>query len=165
MRFARVVFVAAGIWGIAFLIPLYFLLDETGPHYASPPMYVQFFYGYFSVAMAWQIAFLVIASNPPRFRPLMVPSIVEKFSFVMAVAVLYSQTRISATGVTAAVPELLLGVLFTLAFAKTRASTRPGVWVTLDLVDVREQPAPAGSPQCLMGDDFAPSTQRRGAIR
>ena len=134
MKFAQVVFIAAGMWGIAFLIPLYFLLDETGPHYASPPAYLQFFYGFFSVAMAWQIAFLVIGSNPARFRPLMLPSIVEKFSFVTAVAVLYSQTRISATDATAALPELLLGVLFTLAFAKTRALNGPCTWATLGLV-------------------------------
>jgi hypothetical protein len=30
-------------------------------------------HGFLSVAMAWQIAFLVIGSNPARFRPLMIP--------------------------------------------------------------------------------------------
>ena len=30
MRFAKVVFIVAGVWGIVVLTPLYFLLDVTG---------------------------------------------------------------------------------------------------------------------------------------
>jgi hypothetical protein len=69
--------------------------------------------------MAWQIAFLVIGSSPARFRPLMIPSIVEKFGHVTGVAVLYGQGRLSAADATAAGPDVLLGVLFVLAFAMT----------------------------------------------
>jgi hypothetical protein len=29
MRFAKIVFIAAGVWGIVVLTPLYFLLDVT----------------------------------------------------------------------------------------------------------------------------------------
>jgi hypothetical protein len=70
MKFAKYVFTGAGIWGIVVLSPLYWLFDITGRRYASPADYPQFFYGFLSVAMAWQIAFLVIGSNPARFRPL-----------------------------------------------------------------------------------------------
>lgn len=56
MRFARIVFIVAGIWGILVLTPLFFLIDVTGRHYAPPSMYPQFFYGFLSVAIAWQIA-------------------------------------------------------------------------------------------------------------
>ena len=70
--------------------------------------------------MAWQIAFLVIGSSPTRFRPLMIPSMLEKFSYVMTLGVLYGQSRISATDAQAAVPDLLLCILFIVAFAKTR---------------------------------------------
>ena len=120
MRFARFVFIGAGIWGIVVLMPLYWLLDVTGRRYGPPTEYLQFFYGFFSVALAWQIAFLVIGSNPTRFRPLMIPSMLEKLGYVMTLAVLYGQTRISATDAQAAVPDLLLGILFIVAFAKTR---------------------------------------------
>jgi hypothetical protein len=122
MRFARIVFVGAGIWGIVVLTPLFWLLDVTGRHYGPPTDYPHFFYGFLSVAMAWQIAFLVIGSNPPRFRLLMIPSVVEKLGFVGTVAVLYGQARISATDAQAAVPDLLLGILFIVAFVKTRTS-------------------------------------------
>ena len=43
------------MWGIVVLTPLYFLLDVTGRQYAPPTAYPQFFYGFLSVAMAWQI--------------------------------------------------------------------------------------------------------------
>lgn len=119
MKFARVAFLIAGVWGIVVLTPLYFLVDLTGRQYAAPADYPQFFYGFLSVAMAWQIAFLVIGSSPARFRPLMIPSIVEKFGHVTGVAVLYGQGRLSVADATAAGPDLLLGVLFVLAFAMT----------------------------------------------
>jgi len=36
MRFAKIVFLAAGVWGIVVLTPLYFLVDLTGRQYAAP---------------------------------------------------------------------------------------------------------------------------------
>ena len=122
MRFAKIVFVIAGIWGIVVPTPFYWLVDVTGRHYNPPTDYPQFFYGFFSVAMAWQIAFLVIGSNPARFRPVMIPGMLEKFGHVLTVASLYRQARISTQDAQAAVPDLLLGVLFIVAFAKTRKS-------------------------------------------
>ena len=119
MRFARIVFLVAGVWGIAVLTPLYFLVDLTGRQYAAPADYPHFFYGFLSVAMAWQIAFLVIGWNPVRYRPLMIPGIVEKLGHVAGVAVLYGQQRLSVADATAAGPDLLLAVLFITAFAMT----------------------------------------------
>jgi hypothetical protein len=88
MRFAKVVFTAAGVWGVVVLTPLYFLLDVTGREYAPPADYPHFFYGFLAVTMAWQIAFLVIGSQPARFRPLMIPAIIEKLGYVVATALL-----------------------------------------------------------------------------
>jgi hypothetical protein len=122
-----VVFRVAGIWGILVLTPLYFLVDLTGRQYQAPTDYPQFFYGFLSVAMAWQIAFLVIGSNPARFRPLMIPSILEKLGHVGGVAVLYGHGRLSVADATAAhVPDLLLAVLFLVAFTMTPKFTLAG---------------------------------------
>ena len=123
MRFAKIVFITAGVWGIVVLTPLYALLDLTGRQYAPPTAYPQFFYGFLSVAMAWQIAFLGIGSSPARFRPLMIPAIVEKLGYVATVAVLRSQARISAADALVIWPDLLLGLFFIAAFAKTPAWT------------------------------------------
>jgi hypothetical protein len=124
VRFAKIVFVIAGIWGIVVLTPFYWLVDVTGRHYSPPTEYPQFFFGFFSVAMAWQIAFLVIGSDPARFRPLMIPSMLEKFGHVLTVGSLYGQARISTLDAQGAVPDLLLGVLFIAAFAKSRKPDR-----------------------------------------
>ncbi len=124
MRFAKFTFVAAGMWGILVLTPLYWLVDITGRPYSPPTDYPQFFYGFLSVAMAWQIAFLVIGTNPARFKPLMIPGIFEKLGHVGGVVVLYANARISTSDAQAAIPDLLLAILFILAFAKTRVSSR-----------------------------------------
>jgi hypothetical protein len=119
--FARIVFITAGVWGIAVLTPIYFLVDVTGRHYARPAEYPQFFYGFLSVAIAWQIAFLVIGSKPERFRPLMIPAILEKLGWVAGLAVLHGQGRVSAADAQALWPDLLIGLLFIAAFARTPA--------------------------------------------
>jgi hypothetical protein len=120
VKFAKYVFIIAGVWGIAVLMPFYWLVDVTGRRYVPPTEYPHFFYGFFAITMAWQLAFLVIGSNPVRFRPLMVPSMFEKFSYVVTLVALYSQARISVADFQAAIPDLILGSLFVVAFVKTR---------------------------------------------
>ena len=120
MRFAKYVFIGAAVWGVAVLTPFYWLVDVTGRRYLPPTEYPHFFYGFFDITMAWQLAFFVIGTNPARFRPLMIPSMVEKFSYVATLAVLYSQSRISFADAQAAIPDLILGTLFVVAFVKTR---------------------------------------------
>jgi len=121
MRFAKIVFMVAGTWGVVVLAPLYWLVDLTGHRYAPPTDYPQFFYGFLSVAMAWQIGFLVIASNPARLRPLMVAAVIEKLGFVLTVVVLHGQARLSSRDTLVIVPDLLLGILFVIALIKTQA--------------------------------------------
>jgi hypothetical protein len=118
---ARIVFVIAGIWGIVVLTPFYWLVDVTGRRYDPPTAYPHFFYGFLAVALAWQIAFLVIGSNPARFRALMIPAMLEKFGYVATLVMLYGHGRITSVDAQAAVPDGLLGLLFILAFVKTRA--------------------------------------------
>jgi hypothetical protein len=120
VTFAGTVFVAAGIWGIAVLTPFYWLVDVTGRRYAPPAESPQFFYGFFAVALAWQLAFLVIGWNPVRYRPLMIPAILEKFGYVATLAVLHWQERIAWVDAQAAIPDGLLGLCFVLAFVRTR---------------------------------------------
>ena len=122
MRLARIVFIGAGIWGIAVLTPLYWLVDVSGRRYAAPNDYPAFFYGFIGVAIAWQIAFLIIGSNPVRFRTMMIPAMIEKFGYVSTLAFLYGQSRISAVDVQPAIPDGLIGILFVVAFLRTRTS-------------------------------------------
>jgi hypothetical protein len=124
MKFARIVFLVAGVWGIAVLTPLYFLVDITGRHYTPPSDYPQWYYGFLAITMAWQFAFLVIGSDPARFRPLMVVSIFEKFSYVFTLMTLYGQGKLSTADFSPFLPDMILGLFFIAAFLKTG---KPGV--------------------------------------
>lgn len=123
MKFAKFVFWIAGAWGILVLTPLYFLFDSIGKMTPPPLTHPEFFYGFAGVGLVWQIAFFVIGSAPTRFRPMMIPAVLEKLSYVLALVVLYLQNRISATQALPAIPDGLLGVLFAVAFF--RLKTRP----------------------------------------
>ena len=122
MKFARFVFIGAGIWGILVLTPLYWLVDITGRHYAPPANQPHFFYGFIAVALVWQIAFLMIGTDPARFRPLMILAMLEKFSYVSTLVVFYAQSRIPSIDFQPAIPDGLIGLLFVAAFWATRPS-------------------------------------------
>jgi hypothetical protein len=119
MKFAKWVFLIAGIYGILAVAPLYFSESRIARDYPPAITHPEYFYGFAGVTLAWQIAFLVIASNPSRFRLIMLPAVVEKFSYVIAILFLYSQERVSVLIVGTAVIDLIWGVLFVLAFLRT----------------------------------------------
>jgi len=119
MKFAKVVFSIAGIWGVLIIAPLYFIFDLIGRRDPPPITHPAFFYGFVGLALAWQFAFLFIATDPARYRPLMLPSMFEKFSYGIAVAVLVLQGRTRSSDLVFAATDLLLGVLFVLAYLKT----------------------------------------------
>ena len=112
---ARRVFLVAGIYGIVVLLPQYFI--ELGlPQPIARP---EHFYGFIGVALAWQFAFLLIARDVQRYRPLMLVGVLEKLSFGMAVLVLYARGRVSAGVLGAGVIDLVLGALFVVAFRRS----------------------------------------------
>ena len=123
MKFAKLTFWIAAIWGLLILTPLYFLFDSIGRNNPPPITHPDFFYGFVGVALAWQIAFIVIATDPVRFRPLMIPSVFEKFSYAIAVFVLVSQGRVHKPALFFAGVDTLLGVLFVSSYLKTPART------------------------------------------
>lgn len=120
MKFAKVVFWVAGIYGVLVITPLYFLFDRIGRESPPPITHPGFYYGFVGVALAWQFAFLVIATDPGRYRLIMLPSIFEKFSFGAAIVVLVLQGRTAQSDLVFAGIDLLLGFLFVAAFFKTR---------------------------------------------
>jgi hypothetical protein len=123
MRFAKIVFWIAAIWGILIITPLYFLYDMIGRQDPPPITHPGFYYGFAGCALAWQFAFMVIARNPVRFRAMMIPSVFEKFSFAVAQTVLYSQHRLHPSDLFLGGIDGLLGVLFLFAFFRTSAKT------------------------------------------
>lgn len=120
MKFAKVVFRIAGIWGLLVVSPLYFMFDLIGRKDPPPITHPGFFYGFVGAALAWQIAFFLIAMDPGRHRAFMLPSIVEKFTYGIAVAVLVSQGRRHPADLLLGCIDLLLGVLFVAAYFRTQ---------------------------------------------
>lgn len=120
MKFAKVVFWIAGIWGVLVITPLFFIFNTIGRADPPPITHPLFYYGFVSVGLAWQFAFVVIATNPVRLRPMMLPSMVEKFGYVIAVAVLYGQGHVHPGDLVLGAADLLLGILFVAAFVKTK---------------------------------------------
>lgn len=125
MRFAKWVFLIAGIYGLVALVPQYFLEARIGRDDPPAITHPEFFYGFLGVAAAWQIAFLIISRDVVRFRPLMIPSILEKLSFGIAVTVLFTLGRTSGTMLAAGSVDLLLAGLFVAAYVKTARSGQP----------------------------------------
>ena len=123
MRFARMVFRAAGWYGLAVLVPMYFLFDQPRGTYEPPIPYPQAYHGFVSVAMAWQVAFLVIAADPRRLRPMMIPAVLEKAGWVATGVALYLRADVGAPELVTVVPDLVLGVLFLLAYRRTPRQT------------------------------------------
>jgi hypothetical protein len=122
MKFAKVVFWVAGIWGVLVITPLYFMFNLIGKN--DPPVitHPRFYYGFVGCALAWQIAFLIIGANPVRLRPMMIPSVVEKFTYGASVVALVANGRMHRTDLVFAGTDLTLGVLFVVAFVKTKES-------------------------------------------
>jgi hypothetical protein len=119
MKFAKIVFYVAFVWGIVILTPLYFMFDTIGRQDPPPITHPGFYYGFASVGLAFQFVFLVTARDPIRFRPMMLPSVLEKFGYSASLAALYFQHRLHGSDLVFAGVDLVLGLLFVLAFLIT----------------------------------------------
>ena len=112
----------AGIAGILFIVPMYFLYDYVGSQFPPTITHPEFYYGFAGVTLAWQVAFLVIGRDPVRYRMLMVPAILEKFSYVLGNVALLLKHGITASQALPSAADLVFGLLFLAAFVKTARS-------------------------------------------
>lgn len=119
MKFARYTFLIAGIYGLLVMIPQYFLEERIGVDNPPAITHPEFYYGFLGVTVAFQLVFLVISTDPQKYRSLIPACLVEKFSFVIAVAVLVYTGRTSGPIVAGAAGDLLLGILFTVSWFAT----------------------------------------------
>jgi hypothetical protein len=125
MKFARIVFTIAGIWGVLVLAPLYFMFDLIGEKDPPPITHPAFFYGFVGTALAWQAVFLLIARDPLRLRALMLPSVLEKLAYGIPVFVLFAQGRIASQDLVFGGADLIFATLFVASWLRT-ASARTG---------------------------------------
>jgi len=122
MKFARYTFLISGIYGLLVVLPQFFLESRIGQEQPPAITHPEFFYGFICVTSAFQLVFLIIASDPARYRPLMLVSLVEKFPFVIAVAILYLRSRVGWQMVAAALIDAFWGVMFLISYLKTSSA-------------------------------------------
>lgn len=121
-RFARRVFTLAAVYGLVVMLPQYFLEQQNGLRNPPAITHPEYYYGFIGVVIAWQVLFLILAQNPLRYRPMMLPAVLEKVVFGFAAIVLFMQQRLSAEMLGAGLIDLVLGSLFVVAYLRTKPS-------------------------------------------
>jgi len=120
MRFSKVVFLIAGIWGILVLLPGYFTEQGFAAQFPPPVTHPEFYYGFYGVALAWQLAFLIIAGDPARFRGIIPAAILEKLSYAGTIAALFAAGRVGSVFAAFGLIDLMFGILFMICYARLR---------------------------------------------
>jgi hypothetical protein len=121
MRFARRVLIIAGIYGLAVVIPSYFLETRIGRDFPPPIAHPEYYYGFLGVTLAWQVLFLFMARDPVRYRLLLIPAVLEKVSFGVAAIALLAQHRIPLPAFGFAMVDWIFAALFIASFAMLSA--------------------------------------------
>lgn len=119
MKFARIVFSIAFVWGLLILTPLLFMFNVISEKDPPPITHPAFYYGFISVALAFQFIFFVIARDPIRYRLIMLPSVLEKFAYAISLTALYLQHRLHPQDLAFGWIDGLFGILFLIAFFRT----------------------------------------------
>jgi hypothetical protein len=118
--FSKIVFLVAGIYGLVVLMPGFFsekMLAEKMPPAITHP---EFYYGFFGVAVAWQVAFLIISRHPQRFRPIIPAAILEKLAYCVACGVLFTLGRVTLIVALGGAGDFILGTLFAVSYFRLR---------------------------------------------
>lgn len=126
VKFARRVFLAAGVYGLLVITPLYFLEGWVGRQNPPAITHPEFYYGFAGVALAWEIAFLVIATDPPRYRPLIGPAMLEKLLYPASATALYLQRRLDAASWLVSLVDLVFLALFAASWRRTKEAAPGG---------------------------------------
>ncbi len=121
MRFARIVFLIAGIYGLLVIVPMYFMEGKIGREMPPPITHPEYFYGFLGGTLTWQFLFLALASDPLRYRAMILPSILEKASYEVALIFLFAQHRLPLAVLTLGSVDWILAALFIAAYIATKS--------------------------------------------
>ena len=124
MRFARIVFLVAGVYGLLVITPLFFLEERIGRDMPPPITHPEHFYGFAGVVLAFQVLFLILAGDPVRYRAMMIPSILEKFMWGIILVVLFAQHRLPLVVLAVGSIDWIFVFLFTAAYVATPSESR-----------------------------------------
>ena len=125
IKFAQRLFLGAGLYGMAVIMPMFFLEGLIGEHDPPAITHAEFYYGFVCTAFAWQIVYLMMSRDPLRWRPMLIPAIMGKAGFAISVFVLLAQGRSAARNVVLPSIDLLLAALFAWAYVALRSYPQP----------------------------------------
>ena len=117
MKIAKWIFLIAGIFGLLSTIPLVFAENMMG---VKQP---EFYYGFVFLDICWQILYLVVSSDPIRYRPMMIPAFLAKGSGTVALTWLYLIGRVSSQWIAIGAVDGIFAILFLVAFLATRCES------------------------------------------
>jgi hypothetical protein len=120
VRFARWVFLIAGIVGLIEVLPLFFLEGMIGIKQPPPITHPEFYYGFAVIVFTWQIAFLIISRDPARYVPLMPVLFLEKLLYPIVIFALYAQGRTTPQAFPGPIIDLFWLVMFIVVWTKLR---------------------------------------------
>ena len=120
MKFARWIFIIAGIYGFVIITPMFFSEYQIGESFPPAITHPEYFYGFGCVTLACQVLFLFIAINPIKYRLIIIPAILEKIPAGTTVVILFVQNRIPAMILSSGIIDLILGLMFIIAFFKAK---------------------------------------------
>jgi len=124
VKFARIVYGIAAVYGFVSLLPLYFLLEKVGRDAPPPITHPEFYYGFLGVTLLWQLVFVMIAKNPVRYRSLIPITILEKFVYTVPVVLLYFAGRVHANIMQSSLVDPVFGILFIGAYFRAGYAKR-----------------------------------------
>jgi len=124
IKSARRLFLGAGIYGMAVIVPMFFLERLIGESEPPAITHAEFYYGFLCTALAWQVVYLMMSRDPARLRPMLIPAVIGKAGFAMSVFVLLACGRLAARHVVLPSIDLVLAALFVWAYFALRSSAQ-----------------------------------------
>jgi hypothetical protein len=107
---SRNIFRISGVYGILILVPQ--LFRESAFAGGTQLTHPEFFYGFFLVSLAFQVLFLIISTDPLKYRDAMLACFLEKGGHFISCLLLFLQKRVSAEMMIASSPDALMLCLF-----------------------------------------------------
>jgi len=120
LKFAKFVFLIAGIYGLLVTFPLFFMESKISIDYPPAISHPEYYYSFIGVTIVWQILFLMIARDPQRFHPAMIFCSLEKLSLVPAFMILSLRGLFPQSWIPLMIIDLTFGVLFLISHFKTK---------------------------------------------
>jgi hypothetical protein len=122
VKLSRNIFRVSGVYGILILCPQLFR-EKAFTIDGIVMNHPEFFYGFFLVSLAFQIVFLIISTDPVKYRPVMLACFIEKGGYFISCMFLFLHGRIAPVMLIASAPDALMLSLFIYSFFVTSKFT------------------------------------------